>query len=115
MGVLGVEFEVEFFVEFGDGFEFFLSDSEHGVELVLTSFFVKFGVLLPEIQIWRLGKYCGRPGCGGTRVGLTLRGFLPGRRIEQSGGFDSEMLFFVGRVDLLIFGGMARKHDSAVD
>lgn len=66
MGLLSVEFEVEFFVEFGDGFEFFLSDSEHGVELVLTSFFVKVRVLLPESQVRRLRKYCGWPGCGGT-------------------------------------------------
>jgi hypothetical protein len=63
---LGVEFEVEFFVEFGDGLEFLLSDPEHGVELALTSFFVKVNVLLPETQVTGLRKYSGWPGCGGT-------------------------------------------------
>jgi hypothetical protein len=66
MGVLSVEFEVEFFVEFGDGFEFLFSDSEHGVELILTSFLMKVNVLLPESKVRRLGKYCGWPGCGCT-------------------------------------------------
>lgn len=39
-------------------------------------------------------------------MGFTLRCFFPGTRIEQSGSLDSEILFFGGWLDLLIFGGM---------
>jgi hypothetical protein len=51
MRLFSVELDIEFLVKLCYGLEFLLSDTKEGIELVLSSFFMKIMTLLPKTGV----------------------------------------------------------------